>query len=134
MKDQGVLNLGLQSVPSLELVEDHLVDLCRDYIDAVNLCMLKSRTQRNQEEWARLLGMKRGTLNLILNRGGKTDRRRTLDPTLFPIIQYYAGNKAINQFLNRQLGDMPVPYQANPIPARRVTDWMHIINEDRRSA
>lgn len=128
------MNLGLQAVPELDLVDDHLIDLCRDYIDAVNLCMLKSRTPRNQEEWAGLLGMKRGSLNLILNRGGSTDRRRTLDPDLFPVIQYYAGNKAISQFFARQLGDMVVPYQPRATPARRVTDWMDTINQERRSA
>lgn len=80
----------------------NLVAICRDYIDAVNLCMNLSVIRRSRRQWATLLGMKEGSLSLILNKGGTSDRRRTLDPTLFEDIQENAGNRAISQFFDMQ--------------------------------
>ncbi len=80
----------------------NLVAICRDYIDAVNLCMNLSVIRRSRRQWATLLGMKEGSLSLILNKGGTSDRRRTLDPNLFEDIQENAGNRAISQFFDMQ--------------------------------
>ena len=100
---QTAMNYGPYEVKQLHDVPSHLVAMCRDYIDAVCLCMNQSTVKRSRRAWAELLEMAPGTLSLILNRGGNTDRRRTFDPDLFEGLQRLAGNRAIAQFFLMQI-------------------------------
>lgn len=104
---QRTIPLGPHRIADIRDIPAHLVAQCRDYIDAVNLCMNESTVKRTRRAWASLLDevdgkMKEGTLNLILNRGGKSERKRTLDPNYFDVIQRLAGNRAISQFFDMQ--------------------------------
>lgn len=99
---QRTIPLGVHRVADIRDVPAHLVALCRDYVDAVNLCMNESNVKRTRRTWAGLLGMNEGSLNIILNRGGTSERKRNLDANLFDAIQRLAGNRAISQFFDLQ--------------------------------
>lgn len=103
MRSQQTISFGPYPVAQLRDVSDDFVATCRDYIDAVNLCMNMSIIKRTRRKWAELLEMSEGNLNLILNRGGSSGRRRYLDPDLFEQIQLLAGNRAIAQFFDMQI-------------------------------
>lgn len=99
---QRTIPLGVHRVSDIRDLPPHLVALCRDYIDAVNLCMNESNVKRTRRTWAELLDMKEGSLNIIINRGGSSGRKRNMDPALFDTIQRLAGNRAICQFFDMQ--------------------------------
>ena len=102
MNQQQEIFLGLREIKEMRDVPEHLVALCRDYIDAVNLCMNESRTKRTRRTWSEHLEMHEASLSLILNKGGSEGRKRNLDPNLFDVIQRLAGNRAISQFFDLQ--------------------------------
>lgn len=81
-------------------VRDYLVRQCRNYRDAVNLCIEEGGYTRDQI--ASHLGMHRSSLASILNRGGSEKRRRYLDPDLFAEIQDLCGNTAISQYFEAE--------------------------------
>lgn len=100
---QNEMQYGPHEVKQMHDLPSHLVAMCRDYIDAVNLCMNQSTVKRSRRVWSEILGMKPGTLSLILNRGGESGRRRTFDPDLFESAQRLAGNRGIAQFFDMQI-------------------------------
>lgn len=102
MNQQQEMLLGPYEVKEMRDIPEHLVALCRDYIDAVNLCMNESRTKRTRRTWAEHMGMHEASLSLILNKGGSEGRKRNLDPNLFDAIQRLSGNRAISQFFYLQ--------------------------------
>ena len=77
-----------------------LVAQCRNYRDAVRLCIQLG--PYSQDQMADLLGMTKGALNLIINRGGSEKRRRYLDPDLFEGIENLCANRAITQYFEMQ--------------------------------
>lgn len=103
MRNQQEISFGPYQVSQIRDVSDDLVAMCRDYIDAVNLCMNQSTVRRTRRKWAELLEMSEGNLNLILNRGGSSGRKRYMDPNLFEDVQLLAGNRAISQFFDIQI-------------------------------
>jgi len=103
MGSQYEIKTGPYEVKELVDLPAYLVAQCQDYIDAVNLCMNQSRVKRTRRAWAYELGMSEGALNIILNKGGSSGRRRTLSPELFQTIQRLAGNKGIAQYFSMEI-------------------------------
>jgi len=94
----GVSHGEVRDLPS------DLVAKCRNWQQAVALCMNSSRVRRTQRNWADLLGVSAGTLNTILN-SDKAERERHLPLDWIPEIENMAGNRAIEQYLEmRRLG------------------------------
>ena len=77
-----------------------LIAQCQNYRDAVRICIQLG--PYSQDQMAELLGMSKGNLNLIINRGGSEKRARYLDPDLFEGIENLCGNRAITQYFEMQ--------------------------------
>ena len=94
---------GLSTGEVRDLPAD-LVAKCRNWQQAVALCVNSSRVKRTQRSWADLMGVSAGTWNTILN-SDRAGRERHLPLDWVPEIQNLAGNRAIEQYLTmRRLG------------------------------
>lgn len=80
-----------------------LVAICRNFTEALQLCIRESRVKRTHQEWGELLGMAKGTFSQIINRNERTQRVRYLDGDRINQVQRLAGNRAISQWLDMDL-------------------------------
>jgi hypothetical protein len=81
-------------------VPAQLIAQCRNYREAVSLCIQFGRFTQGQV--AGRLGIDEGTFCHILRRGGSEKRKRYLDPDLFEAIEDICGNRAITQYFQMQ--------------------------------
>lgn len=102
MNKQLCLPIRAFAVAEIRDLPEAQIQMCGDYIDAVNLCMNQGVVRYTRRRWAEILGMSEGSLNIILNKGGTSKRKRHLDPNLFEAVESHSGNRAISQFFDLQ--------------------------------
>jgi hypothetical protein len=81
-------------------VPAQLIAQCRNYRDAISLCIQFGKFTQGQV--AGRLGIDEGTFCHILRRGGSEKSKRYLDPDLFEAIENICGNRAISQYFHMQ--------------------------------
>lgn len=93
----------LSEMPEITDLPASLVAMCRNFTEALQLCIRESRVKRTHQEWGELLGMAKGTFSQIINRNERTKRVRYMDGDRINTVQRLAGNRAINQWLDMEL-------------------------------
>ncbi|MBN49959.1 MAG: hypothetical protein CMN85_10490 [Spongiibacteraceae bacterium] len=101
-----------KEMPLIAEISTEIVDLpykdvvrCSHWAQAMRLCMKYSRTSRDDESWAHILGMTRGAFNTLVNQDkrltstGEPRRKRNLDIDLLADFQNACGNRGMQQYL-----------------------------------
>lgn len=94
---QKKLQLLQEVKTDMQHVDERLVRQCRTEQEAMRLCIRVSRVFRSQESIAESLGMKKGSLNTILN-SDQSDRRRHMSRVDQVELQRLCGNRAVDQW------------------------------------
>ena len=97
---QTFLPLGMHEVPPLRDLPYEEVSRCRDYRMAIRVGIKYSDVVDTEDELANRLEMHKGTLNVILNKGGK--RKRYFDPDRIGELEIILGNRCVSQFFEMQ--------------------------------